>query len=84
MTNCGVTYRMQLQPSGPVLTTATLGTLEQKLHQLIDWVQDPSIGVEQRFHLLQDVAEEAAKYKLGSEDKVRVAGGACDGVRLLS
>lgn len=62
------------------LTTATLCNLERKLHQLIDWVQNPRIGPEKRFQLLQEIAEEAARYKLGGDDKIRVAGGACDGV----
>lgn len=62
------------------LTAATLCNLERKLHQLIDWVQDPTIGPEQRFGLLQEIAEEAARYKLGGDDKIRVAGGACDGI----
>lgn len=44
------------------------------------WIQDPSIGQEKRFQLLQEIAEEAARYKLGGDDKIRVAGGACDGV----
>jgi len=43
-------------------------------------VQDPSIEPAQRFQLLQEIAEEAARYKLGGDDKIRVAGGACDGV----
>lgn len=63
--------------------SATLVTLESKLNQLVEWIQDPSIGPEQRFQLLQEIAEEAARYKLGGDDKIRVAGGACDGVSLL-
>lgn len=43
-------------------------------------MQDPSIGPELRFGLLQEIAEEAARYKLGGDDKIRVAGGACDGI----
>lgn len=54
--------------------------LERKLHQLINWVQDPHIDPAQRFQLLQEIAEEAARYKLGGDDKIRVAGGACDGI----
>lgn len=52
-----------------------------KLNQLVKWIQDPTIGPAQRFQLLQEIAEEAARYKLGGDDKIRVAGGACDGVR---
>lgn len=62
--------------------TATLQSLELKLNQLIDWIADKSIKPEQRFQLLQEIAEEAARYKLGGDDKIRVAGGACDGVSL--
>lgn len=54
--------------------------LETKLNTLINWIQDPTIGPERRFQLLQEIAEEAARYKLGGDDKIRVAGGACDGV----
>jgi hypothetical protein len=59
---------------------ATLVNLETKLNTLINWIQDPTIGPERRFQLLQEIAEEAARYKLGGDDKIRVAGGACDGV----
>ncbi|KAK1926148.1 putative histone acetylation-related protein [Papiliotrema laurentii] len=59
---------------------ATLVNLETKLHQLIEWIQDPSIDPARRFQLLQEIAEEAARYKLGGDDKIRVAGGACDGI----
>ena len=62
---------------------ATLVNLENKLDTLVRWIQDPSIGQERRFQLLQEIAEEAARYKLGGDDKIRVAGGACDGVRPL-
>jgi inhibitor of growth protein 3 len=57
-----------------------LVNLETKLNQLIDWIQDPTIEPAKRFQLLQEIAEEAARYKLGGDDKIRVAGGACDGV----
>ena len=59
---------------------ATLVGLEKNLNKLISWVQDPNITPDKRFALLQDIAEEAARYKLGGDDKIRVAGGACDGV----
>ena len=59
-------------------------SLEKKLNTLIQWIQDPSIEPAERFQLLQEIAEEAARYKLGGDDKIRVAGGACDGVRLSS
>ena len=58
--------------------------LETKLNQLIGWIQDPTIEPAQRFQLLQEIAEEAARYKLGGDDKIRVAGGACDGVSNIS
>lgn len=48
----------------------------------MDWVQDPRIGPDQRFQLLQEIAEEAARYKLGADDKIRVAGGASEGVSI--
>ncbi|ORY23621.1 hypothetical protein BCR39DRAFT_548981 [Naematelia encephala] len=68
-----------LNELGAVLYS-TLQNLEVKLNTLINWIQDPSIGVERRFQLLQEIAEEAARYKLGGDDKIRVAGGACDGI----
>lgn len=67
-----------------ILFVATLLNLEKKLNTLIEWIQDGSIGPQQRFQLLQDIAEEAARYKLGGDDKIRVAGGACDGVSLVT
>ncbi|WWC66697.1 uncharacterized protein I206_100601 [Kwoniella pini CBS 10737] len=68
-----------LNELGAVLYS-TLLSLEKKLYTLINWIQDPSIKPEQRFELLQEIAEEAARYKLGGDDKIRVAGGACDGI----
>lgn len=47
-------------------------------------MQNPRIGPEKRFQLLQEIAEEAARYKLGGDDKIRVAGGACDGVSVAA
>lgn len=67
----------------PELTPATLVNLETKLNQLIDWIQDPTVEPAKRFQLLQEIAEEAARYKLGGDDKIRVAGGACDGVSMI-
>ncbi|WWC85940.1 uncharacterized protein L201_000810 [Kwoniella dendrophila CBS 6074] len=68
-----------LNELGAVLYS-TLLSLEKKLYTLINWIQDPDIKPEQRFELLQEIAEEAARYKLGGDDKIRVAGGACDGI----
>jgi len=59
---------------------ATLVTLENKLNTLVTWIQDDSVSPADRFQLLQEIAEEAARYKLGGDDKIRVSAGACDGV----
>jgi len=63
-------------------TVATLVTLENKLNTLVTWIQDDSVSPADRFQLLQEIAEEAARYKLGGDDKIRVSAGACDGVSL--
>ncbi|WVR03501.1 hypothetical protein IAU60_000492 [Kwoniella sp. DSM 27419] len=68
-----------LNELGAVLYSTLIG-LEEKLYKLINWIQDPTIKPEKRFELLQEIAEEAARYKLGGDDKIRVAGGACDGI----
>ncbi|WVF66146.1 hypothetical protein IAT40_000886 [Kwoniella sp. CBS 6097] len=68
-----------LNELGAVLYSTLIG-LEKKLYTLINWIQDPTIQPEKRFELLQEIAEEAARYKLGGDDKIRVAGGACDGI----
>lgn len=60
--------------------SGTLLSLNEKLVTLINWVQDDNISTAQRFQMLQEIAEEAARFKLGGDDKIRVAGGACDGV----
>jgi inhibitor of growth protein 3 len=62
--------------------SATLVTLENKLNTLVTWIQDDSVSPADRFQLLQEIAEEAARYKLGGDDKIRVSAGACDGVSL--
>ena len=59
---------------------AGLQLLQGKLDQMMLWLQDPTIKPEQRFQLLQEIGEEAARYKLGGDDKIRVAAGACDAV----
>lgn len=74
-------HRAQKLISTDVL--ATLVSLEKKLYTLIDWIQDPNVTPEKRFELLQEIAEEAARYKLGGDDKIRVAAGACDGVSVV-
>ncbi|WVO18437.1 hypothetical protein L204_106154 [Cryptococcus depauperatus] len=68
-----------LSELGAVLYS-TLVSLEKKLYTLIDWIQDSTVSPERRFELLQEIAEEAARYKLGGDDKIRVAAGACDGI----
>jgi len=63
---------------------ATLVTLENKLNTLVTWIQDDSVSPADRFQLLQEIAEEAARYKLGGDDKIRVSAGACDGVSFVT
>jgi hypothetical protein len=65
-----------------LIILATLVTLENKLNTLVTWIQDDSVSPADRFQLLQEIAEEAARYKLGGDDKIRVSAGACDGVSL--
>jgi inhibitor of growth protein 3 len=67
-----------------LMNAATLQNLEAKLGQLIDSMQNTTMKPEQRFALLMEIAEEAARYKLGGDDKIRVAAGACDGVSPLT
>ncbi|RXK37170.1 hypothetical protein M231_05539 [Tremella mesenterica] len=68
-----------LNELGAVLYS-TLLNLERKLDLLIGQIGDETVGPEKRFQLLQEIGEEAARYKLGGDDKIRVAAGACDGI----
>ena len=79
--SCTVSYVAKF-PARKLIILATLVTLENKLNTLVTWIQDDSVSPADRFQLLQEIAEEAARYKLGGDDKIRVSAGACDGVSL--
>lgn len=63
-----------------VLNTS-LTLITSKLTRLLDLIEDPKAMPAQRLALLKEVADDAATFKLGGEDKIRVATGTCETVR---
>ncbi|KAG8912286.1 hypothetical protein FRC01_005178 [Tulasnella sp. 417] len=54
--------------------------ITSKVHKLIDLMQDPSATPAARLCLLLEIAEDAQRLRMGSEDKIRVAGRTADDV----
>lgn len=55
------------------LTSAHLGSLTQRLQHLACVIENPDVPPSERLMILKEVAEEARAYKMGGEDKIRVA-----------
>ena len=53
--------------------TAHLGSLTHRLRNLAAVIENPNVPPRERFLALKEVAEEARAYKMGGEDKIRVA-----------
>jgi hypothetical protein len=67
-----------------VLTTP-LNQLHSRLDQLIDSLKQPkSINPEQRLQLLRSIMADIERYRLGAQDKIRVANGTCESVSPLT
>jgi len=56
--------------------------ITQKIYRLAELMKDPTITPSERLLLLVEIAEDAQRLKMGSEDKIRVAGRTCDDVRI--
>ena len=61
--------------------SASMTSLTAKIQQLTTMLETNIGSKEERLWLLADIAEEATRLKLGSEDKIRVACHAADGLR---
>ncbi|KZT73318.1 hypothetical protein DAEQUDRAFT_808419 [Daedalea quercina L-15889] len=61
--------------------SASMSSLTAKINQLTSMLETNTGSKEERLWLLADIAEEATRLKLGSEDKIRVACHAADGLR---
>ena len=61
--------------------SASMTSLTAKITQLTTMLETNTGLKEERLWLLADIAEEATRLKLGSEDKIRVACHAADGLR---
>ena len=69
---------------GEYLLTAHLSSLTVRMQHLAAIIEDTSVTPEQRFVALREAAEEARAYKMGGEDKVRVAVNTAEMVRQCS
>lgn len=61
--------------------SASMSSLTGKITQLTTMLETKAGSKEERLWLLADIADEATRLKLGSEDKIRVACHAADGLR---
>lgn len=64
--------------------SGSISTITDQLNELLKMLEDPSVTPEQRFHHLRRLADEAKDFRLGGEDKIRVATGTCETVRCAS
>lgn len=63
--------------------SGSLGTITDKLNTLLALLEQPNsntVKPEHRLLLLKEIAEEARSFRLGGEDKIRVATGTCETV----
>jgi len=63
--------------------SAHLGSLTHRLYHLTSILENPNATPGERLLALKDVAEEARSYKMGGEDKIRVASNTTEMVRPL-
>lgn len=57
---------------------ASLEGITGKLDKLLNLIYDESVSPQDRLVLLKEVAEDVVAFKLGGEDKIRVATGTCE------
>ncbi|KAI0050620.1 hypothetical protein FA95DRAFT_1536152 [Auriscalpium vulgare] len=61
--------------------SASMAAIITKINRLVYLIESNSTPKEERLYLLGEIAEEAARLKLGGEDKIRVASQAADGLK---
>lgn len=64
--------------------SGSISTITDQLNDLLKMLEDPKVLPEQRFHQLRRLADEAKEFRLGGEDKIRVATGTCETVSSIS
>lgn len=60
--------------------SGSLGSITGKLNRLLNLLSDAKATPQARLELLKEVAEDASAFKLGGDDKIRVATGTCETV----
>ena len=61
--------------------SSSMTSITAKIKILTQMIEDGTVGKQERLLLLTDIAEEAARLKLGGEDKIRVACQAADNLK---
>ncbi|OAX42088.1 hypothetical protein K503DRAFT_734318 [Rhizopogon vinicolor AM-OR11-026] len=61
--------------------SSSMASITAKIKSLTQMIEDGTVGKQDRLFLLTDIAEEAARLKLGGEDKIRVACQAADNLK---
>ncbi|KAF6754229.1 hypothetical protein DFP72DRAFT_1068677 [Ephemerocybe angulata] len=61
--------------------SSSMQSITKKIGDLTDMIEDGTAPKDQRLWLLNDIAEEAGRLKLGGEDKIRVACQAADNLK---
>ena len=61
--------------------SSSMAALTSKINDLVALIETNAGSNDERLYLLVEIADEAARLKLGGEDKIRVASHAADGLR---
>ncbi|KAG1773985.1 hypothetical protein EV702DRAFT_1200714 [Suillus placidus] len=61
--------------------SSSMTSITAKIQNLTQMIEDGTVAKQDRLFLLTDIAEEAARLKLGGEDKIRVACQAADNLK---
>lgn len=67
---------------GDAVRPASIESITRKILLLISLIETDSIAPADRLNLLLEIAHDAQHLKMGTEDKIRVSGKACEEVRL--
>ncbi|KAF9225329.1 hypothetical protein BS17DRAFT_730721 [Gyrodon lividus] len=61
--------------------SSSMASITMKIRNLTQMIEEGSMSKQERLNLLADIADEAARLKLGGEDKIRVACQAADNLK---
>lgn len=80
---CHVLTHSPFSPTWSTGPTASSQSITTKLETLMNMMNNKLVTPFDRLKLLREVTEDARVFRLGGEDKIRVATGTCETVRCL-